>query len=85
MDNVDVMVTSLWGHWKRKTGTNTAMKGNEINIINSVEAWLNAGMPPSKINIGFALYGRTSNLGKCQVLGFSKSKSIFSLTQQTQQ
>ena len=61
------MVLSLWGHWKRRTGTTTAMKGNKINIINSIEAWLNAGMPPSKINIGFALYGRSYNLGEFMV------------------
>lgn len=28
VDSVDVMVNSLWGHWKQRTGSTTAMKGN---------------------------------------------------------
>ena len=38
------------------------MKGTKNTIINSVEAWIQNGMPASKISIGFALYGRTFTL-----------------------
>ena len=38
------------------------MKGTPNTIINSVEAWIQNGMPPSKISIGFALYGHTFTL-----------------------
>lgn len=38
------------------------MKGDQPTMIESIEAWLNAGMPPEKLNIGLALYGRTFEL-----------------------
>ena len=62
VDYVDVMVNSLWGHWKGRAGSATAMKGRTPTVIDSIEAWINSGMPASKINIGFALYGRTYKL-----------------------
>merc|ERR1712226_369002 len=62
VDGVDVIVHSLWGYWKRRTGSPSAMKGNQPTVLEAIELWLKSGMPAKKINIGFALYGRTFKL-----------------------
>lgn len=36
--------------------------GKTPTVVESIEAWLDAGMPASKLNIGFALYGRSFTL-----------------------
>lgn len=62
LDTVDVIVHSLWGYWKGRTGSPTAMKGNQPTVMEAVEAWLKLGMPAEKLNVGFPLYGRTFKL-----------------------
>jgi len=69
IDNVDVITNSLWTHKKRRTGSSTAMKGKSQTIIDSVENWIKSGMPASKINIGFSLYGHTFKLADVDDFG----------------
>ena len=45
------------------------MKGKSQTIIDSVENWIKEGMPASKINIGFSLYGHTFTLADVNEFG----------------
>lgn len=69
VDWVDVMGYNLRGSWHRKTDCPTIMKGRVPNVPDSIVAWLNSGMPPHKINLGLAVYGRTYMLKSPEVYG----------------
>ena len=62
VDWVNVMAYALHGAWKDETGHHTAMSGGNSNVISSVKAWQEFGMPNDKISIGLATYGRTFTL-----------------------
>lgn len=64
LDRVDVMAHSLWGHWKKTTGSPTAMDGDKKTptVAKAVMAWINGGMPESKINLVLTSFGRSFSL-----------------------
>ena len=62
VDWVNVMAYALHGAWKSETGHHTAMAGSIPNILDSLKAWQEIGMPNNKISLGLATYGRTFTL-----------------------
>ena len=66
LDWVNIMTYDLHGSWENVTGLSTAMKGVTPTVPDSLEAWLEGGMPPNKIALGIATYGRSFTLASCK-------------------
>lgn len=62
VDWVNLMSYDLHGSWENITGHATAMTGRIPTVQDSLNAWLEGGMPPSKITLGLASYGRSFTL-----------------------
>jgi len=69
LDWVNLMSYDLHGSWENITGHSTAMKGVIPTVPDSLTAWLEGGMPPSKIALGIATYGRTFTLANTSNIG----------------
>ena len=62
VDWVNIMAYAFHGAWKGRTGHHTAMEGDTPNVLDSLRAWQELGMPNNKISLGLATYGRTFTL-----------------------
>ena len=69
LDWVNLMSYDLHGSWENVTGHSTAMTGVIPTVPDSVNAWLEGGMPPSQIALGIATYGRTFTLANTSQTG----------------
>lgn len=59
VDWVNVMAYNMRGQWGTETGCPTLMYGAELPTVpDSIQAWIEAGVSASKINLGMAFYGR---------------------------
>jgi len=62
VDWINLMSYDFHGDWDGKTGFNTPMtdsSGAQFSVTQSVQNYLNAGVPPSKLVVGMATYGRS--------------------------
>lgn len=62
LDWINLMAYDLHGSWENVTGHSTAMTGVIPTVPDSLNAWLEGGMPPSQIALGLATYGRSFTL-----------------------
>jgi len=62
VDWINVMAYNLRSWRQGVTGCATLTIGSPPTVVDSIDAWLDDGMPPSKINLGLASYGRTFEL-----------------------
>jgi len=62
VDWINVMAYNLRSWRQGVTGCPTLTIGPPPTVVDSIDAWLDEGMPPSKINLGLASYGRTFEL-----------------------
>lgn len=69
LDWVNLMSYDLHGSWENVTGHSTAMTGPIPTVPDSLKAWLDGGMPPNKITLGLASYGRTFSLAHTNETG----------------
>ena len=65
-DNLKVMNYDYYGSWSNITGHNANLynnsrRGSDMSTDKSIRAYLNAGIPPEKIMLGVAFYGKTWN------------------------
>lgn len=66
VDYFFVMTYDFYGQWNKHTGHHTNLYASSLNpgshsVNRIVEKYINAGIPPSKIVIGSAFYGREWN------------------------
>jgi chitinase len=61
VDWVDLMSYDLRGSWSSYTGMHTQLTGAD-SIDTGVNLWLSGGMPPEKLILGMATYGRSWTL-----------------------
>lgn len=62
LDHINLMTYDFRGAWTEETGHHTNLFGsgcNEISSDEAVRAFLDAGVPPEKIVLGAAFYGRS--------------------------
>ncbi|KAI9501427.1 endochitinase [Coemansia spiralis] len=64
VDYFNLMLYDFNGVWSDTTGPNAPLdhapgKGLQFSARSSVQSWIDAGIPASKINAGLAFYGRT--------------------------
>ncbi|KAJ2523135.1 hypothetical protein GGI11_000081 [Coemansia sp. RSA 2049] len=64
VDYFNIMLYDFNGVWSSTTGPNAPLdhaqgKGLQASVRSSVQLWIDAGIPESKINAGLAFYGRT--------------------------
>ena len=65
LDWINLMAYDLHGKWEKKTGHHTALEGipgEKLTVSYAVNHWIKEGMPPSKIALGMATYGRAFKL-----------------------
>lgn len=71
LDLINIMAYDLHGAWENTVGINAPMHPSavdqsalqkQLNVIASVQYWINQGAPRSKIVLGVPLYGRTFTL-----------------------
>lgn len=62
LDWVNLMAYDLHGSWENVTGHSTSMAGVIPTVPDSLNAWLESGMPPNQIALGIATYGRSFTL-----------------------
>ncbi|KAJ3080918.1 hypothetical protein HK102_002704, partial [Quaeritorhiza haematococci] len=55
---INMMNYDYHGTWERTADAHTSM----VDIRTSLELYIRAGVPPEKLNLGLALYGRTAKL-----------------------
>ena len=59
------MAYDLHGKWEKQTGHHSALEGipgDKLTVSYAVNHWIRKGMPPSKIALGMATYGRAFKL-----------------------
>jgi len=66
VDWVNLMAYDLHGSWENVTGHTTAMADVVPTVPDSLNAWLEGGMPPSQIALGIATYGRSFTLANAK-------------------
>lgn len=65
LDWINIMAYDYHGSWETVTGLNAplgAAAGDPnplFNVTASVDAWIEAGAPPGKLNLGVPMYGRS--------------------------
>jgi len=64
LDAFKIMNYDYYGSWSNTTGHHTGFSLNPDDpdgwsTVQSIEAYLNAGVPPEKINVGCGFYGRS--------------------------
>jgi chitinase len=59
LDWINLMTYDLHGAWENVTGSHTALYATDgLSVHDAVQHYLNAGVPKSKIVVGFGHYGR---------------------------
>lgn len=69
LDWINLMSYDLHGSWENVTGHSTAMTGPMPTVPDSLNAWLEGGMPPNQITVGLASYGRSFTLAHANETG----------------
>ncbi|KAJ1984376.1 hypothetical protein H4R34_000692 [Dimargaris verticillata] len=63
LDFITIMAYDINGGWEKTSGPNAPLttqsgKGAQFSLTQSVQAWMSAGFPASKLVAGLAMYGR---------------------------
>ena len=69
--------TTLAGSWESFTGAHTALQdaASPLSVTAAVDYWLSGGMPPSKLVVGLATYGRSFTLPSTSPAGIGAPAS----------
>lgn len=66
VDFINLMAYDFHASWDGSTGQNAPLSGasstDKLNVKDSVKYWLDQGLPPRKLNLGMATYGRSFTL-----------------------
>ncbi|KAI7830163.1 glycoside hydrolase superfamily [Kickxella alabastrina] len=78
IDFINIMLYDFNGVWSDTTGPNAPLdfapgKGLQVSYRSSIQAWIDAGIPPAKINAGLPFYGRTTTAK----IDISKEKDMY--------
>lgn len=59
LDFMNIMTYDYHGAWESRTGYNAPLYASDgLSVSDTVDAYLNAGAAPEKLNLGLAFYGR---------------------------
>ncbi|KAJ2722922.1 hypothetical protein GGI07_002998 [Coemansia sp. Benny D115] len=89
VDFINIMLYDFNGVWSDTTGPNAPLdfvpgKGLQFSFRSSIQAWIDAGIPASKINAGLALYGRTVAATSDNIPAAATREMYYSLDKQIQ-